>query len=422
MVDCGSTSNEAIDFLNQNNIKSLIIDHHEIDKPYPKSNIVINPKKKNGYEKYDYLCATALTYFFIDSLIKKMKSNFKISDYLIYVALATVCDVMPLRKINKYLVHNAMENFKIENNLAFKSLFELIGIKNKITLDDLGYLIGPIINAGGRLGYSSFGTELLVSNNETIVKNKSNELIKLNNKRKFIESKILDSIDFNKIKRKKGVIIHHDDNINEGLIGIIAARLKDYFDKPSIVITQSNNILKGSARSTTNYNIGHLIKSLLDKRIIENGGGHNMAAGFTIKKSKIKVLEKFIDVDYSNKISNFDFSSNYDAEISSSAINSKFIDDINKLGPFGNANRSPIFLIKKLRIIKTNVLNNKHITAILKPRIGRSFKSICFNCTFTDVGNYLLSFKKDINVVGQLHENIWNNKKTVQLTIKDILI
>ena len=101
MVDCGSTSNEAIEFLNENNIKSLIIDHHEINKPYPKADVIINPKKDNGYIEYSYLCATALVYFFLDLLSKKIKSQFNIRDYLIYVLLATVCDVMPLRKLNR---------------------------------------------------------------------------------------------------------------------------------------------------------------------------------------------------------------------------------------------------------------------------------------------------------------------------------
>ena len=103
MVDCGSTSNEAIDFLNKNNIKSLIIDHHEINKPFPKANIIINPKKNNGYIEYDYLCATTLVYFFLDLLSKKIKSKINISNYLIYVLLATVCDVMPLRKLNRLI-------------------------------------------------------------------------------------------------------------------------------------------------------------------------------------------------------------------------------------------------------------------------------------------------------------------------------
>ena len=133
-------------------------------------------------------------------------------------------------------------------------------------MDDLGYLIGPIINAGGRLGKSSYATELLSSNNYENINDRSINLIKLNNKRKEIETLILNDIDFEKIeKENKDIIIYYDPNINEGLIGIIAARLKDYFNKPTIVITNSNEILKGSARSVYKYNIGSVIKNSLDK-------------------------------------------------------------------------------------------------------------------------------------------------------------
>ena len=125
MVDCGSTSNEAIDFLNENKIKSLIIDHHEVNKPFPNANSIINPKKNNGYKEYDYLCATSLSYFFLDLLIKEIKSEINLSDYLIYVLLATVCDVMPLRKLNRLIALNALKDFDITKNLPLSTLFEL---------------------------------------------------------------------------------------------------------------------------------------------------------------------------------------------------------------------------------------------------------------------------------------------------------
>ena len=287
MVDCGSTSNEAIDYLIENNIKSLIIDHHEINKPFPKANVIINPKKDIGYMEYDYFCATTLAYFFLDLLVKKIKSKIKISDFLIYVLLATVCDVMPLRKINRIIALTALRDFDINKNMAFNELFNLNNKKNKLTINDLGYLIGPILNAGGRLGKSSYASELLSSTNLEVINTKSNELIKLNNKRKEIETLILEEINFQKIEdENKDVIIYYNSNINEGLIGIIAARLKDYFNKPSIVITNSNEFLKGSARSVFNYNIGRAIKNSLDNHILLSGGGHNAAAGFTLQKKK----------------------------------------------------------------------------------------------------------------------------------------
>ena len=423
MVDCGSTSNEAIDFLNKNKIKSLIIDHHEINKPFPKANAIINPKKDNGYIDYDYLCATTLVYFFLDLLSEKIKNKIKISDFLIYVLLATVCDVMPLRKLNRLIALVALKDFNINQNIAFKELFNLNNKKNKLNISDLGYLIGPILNAGGRLGKSSYATELLSSDNLNFVNIRSNELIKLNNKRKEIEAVTLNEIDFQNIENKnKDIIIYYSPNINEGLIGIIAARLKDHFNKPSIVITNSNELLKGSARSVYNYNIGRTIKSSLDNGIIISGGGHNMAAGFTLKKDNLKNFEDFVLKDFFKTGASQNHTFLYDAEVSSLAFNIDFYSDIKKLEPFGTANPEPTFLLKGLKVIKTTIFNNKHISSILKSKTGFSIKSISFNSVNNKVGEYLLNYKNDLNVLGQINENIWNNKKTLQLTIKDIIL
>ena len=423
MVDCGSTSNEAVAFLNNNKIKSLIIDHHEINKPFPKANAIINPKKDNGYIEYDYLCATTLVYFFLDLLSQKIKSKIQMSDYLIYVLLATVCDVMPIRKLNRLIAITTLKHFDINKNIAFNTLFNLNDKKNKLNINDLGYLIGPILNAGGRLGKSSYATELLSSDNIDIINIRSDELIKLNNKRKEIEKLILDEINFQNIEdENKNVIIYYNPNINEGLIGIIAARLKDYFNKPSIVITNSNNLLKGSARSVYNYNIGRAIKNSLDNNLIIGGGGHNMAAGFTLEKNKLKNFENFILTDFFNTGISKDHSFLYDAEVSSLAFNIDFYNNIKNLEPYGTGNPLPIFLFRDLKVIKASILTGNHISLIFRSKVGFSIKSISFNSVNSKIGEYLLNYKKSLNVLGQINENIWNNKKTLQLTIKDIVL
>ena len=423
MVDCGSTSNEAIDFLNENNVKSLIIDHHEINMPFPKANVIINPKKNNGYIQFDYLCATTLVYFFLDLLVKKIKSEIDISNYLIYVLLATVCDVMPLRKLNRLIALTVLKNFDVNKNIALNELFKLHNKANRLNINDLGYFIGPILNAGGRLGKSDYATQLLSSNDLNMVNVKSIELTKLNNKRREIENLIINEIDFQKIENEnKDIIIYYNTSISEGLIGIIAARLKDYFNKPSIVITKSNNILKGSARSVGNYNIGRVIKNLVDKGIIISGGGHNMAAGFTLKKNKIINFKDFILKDYLDTGLLWSNNFTYDSEVSSLAFNEDFYRDIKKLEPFGVGNPVPTFLLKDLKVIKTKILNNKHISLILKSKTGFSINSISFNSVNNKVGEYLINYKNTLNVLGQINENFWNNKKTLQLTIRDIIL
>ena len=423
MVDCGSTSNQSVEYLNRNKIKSIIIDHHEINKPYPKSNVIINPKKNINIFLKDYYCATTLSYFFLEILVKKIKSSFNISHYLIYVLLALVCDVMPLRKINRYIALNLINNFKIKDNIVLKTLYEINKKENNLTIEDLGFFIGPIINSGGRLNNSKIAADLLISENFDIIKKNSLELTRLNNVRKVIEKNLLNEINFKEIeKNNKNVIIYYRPNINEGLIGIIASRLKDYFNKPTIVITNSKNILKGSARSTINYNIGNVIKKMMDEKIIESGGGHNMAAGFTIKKNKLIEMQNYILNDYLIKNKNLDLINTYDSKISLNGINKDFVYEMNKIGPFGNGNPAPIFLIKDCMITKVKIIRDKHISLILKPKIGRSIKSICFNSLNTQIEIYLTNYKKNVHVIAEIHENNWNNKKTIQLDIKDLIV
>ena len=337
--------------------------------------------------------------------------------------LATICDVMPLRRINRIISINALKTFKLNNDSILSELFFLGNKNGGFSIDDLGYFIGPILNAGGRLGKSSYATELLSTNNIEIIKRRSRELIKLNEKRKKIESIIIDSINFNKLRKEnKDFIIYYDPNLNEGLIGIIAARLKDFFDKPAIVITKSNNILKGSARSINQYNIGSLIKKLLDEKIILSGGGHNMAGGFTLRKDRLFDFENFTTKDFTKKNIFTHKFLEYDFEISSTGLNSDFFNEIKKIGPFGTGNPLPTFLLKNFKVLKVKILNNKHVSCILKSNLGFSVKSICFHSVNTKIGEYLLNYKNNFHVVGQINENFYNNKKTLQLIIKDLIL
>jgi len=423
MVDCGSTAVESTEYLNQNRVKSLIIDHHEINEPFPKANVIINPNKDNGYLNHNYFCATSLVYFFLEILIKKIKSKLNLKRYLIYVVLATVCDVMPMRKLNRLISIKALDEFNLNNSIAFKKIYNLANKKNKLNINDLGFLIGPILNAGGRVGKSNYATELLSTNNKEKAEKISKKLMELNDKRKKLESIILNEIDFfNLEKKNKNIIIYYNPSIKEGLIGIIAARLKDHFNKPSIVITNSNNILKGSARSINSYNIGKVIKNSYDEKLIISGGGHKMAAGFTLKKNNLLKFKRYINQDYIKKNKSFDLSLKYDAEVSPRAINLSFLEDIKKISPCGNGNPTPIFLFKELKVIKKTILNNKNIFCILKSRNNFSLNSIFFHSTDNRISEHLLNNKNYFSVVGQIDENFRNYKKIPQLIIKDLIL
>jgi single-stranded-DNA-specific exonuclease len=304
-----------------------------------------------------------------------------------------------------------------------KKIYEFLNKSNKITINDLGYLLGPILNAGGRLGFSSYAVKLLSSNDEKEIDLIIKKLVELNEKRKSFEETILNNIDYKRIEfENENVIIYYHPSINEGLIGIIAARLKDIFNKPAIVITSSQNLLKGSARSISGFDIGLVFKNALDNKLITKGGGHKMAAGFSLDKNNLKSFRKFIDNSYKKMCKNLNSNFLYESKISTSVFNSNFNVEINKLYPFGQGNTEPVFLFENLKIIKSKVLNNKHISNIFVSKSGFSIKSIAFNSINEAIGNYLLNYKKEINVIGYLNDNFWNNKKTLQLVVSDLII
>ena len=422
MLDCGSNSNESVEYLNNNKIDTIIIDHHEIYQPYPNTQNLINPKKECLYNSFNYLCSSTLTYFFIDFFFKKknIKSNFNTN--LIYVLLATVCDVMPLRKLNRTIAINVLKNFNITKNNIFNQIYKINKKRNLLNINDLGFLFGPILNSSGRIEDSSKATKLLITNDTEKQNKLINELILLNQKRKNIEEKIINSIDLNKIdKMNQEIIILNLNNINEGLIGIIASRIKEYFNKPTVIFTKSGNISKGSARSTDNFNIGKYIKLAIDKKIILSGGGHSLAAGITIKNDKIDIFAKFINSQHklTYKTNNL---KKFISKISLNSVNLNFFDSINKLAPFGSNNVNPFFLIENLKVIKSSIIKNKYINCVLKSLNGKSINSISFNLFDSKITEILLNYKKEIKIIGQINQNLWNNKNNLQINIIDVII
>ena len=422
MLDCGSNSNETVNLLNINGINSIIIDHHEIYKPYPKTKNLINPKKKCDYENLNYLCSASITYFFIDYFLNKEKLKNDFNQNLIYVLLATVCDVMPLRYINRIIAKNVLQNFDFNNNYFFKKLFEISKINRPLNIEDLGFLIGPIINSSGRIGNPNKAVNLLIATENKLVDKLISELIELNKKRKNIEENIIKNLDFSKLDNKNtNVIILILNSVNEGLIGIIASKIKEYFNKPSIVFTQSGIYLKGSCRSTENFNMGQLIKLGIDKGIIKHGGGHNLAAGLLIEKNKFNKFKDYMNLSYKKIIKDNNIKE-YVSKITLNAVNQSFYNELSLMEPFGSNNQNPVFLIENVTIIKSTIIKNKFISCILGSKINKSVNAISFNLINSEISKYLLNYKKEITILAQIKQKIWNNKKIPQLNILDVII
>ena len=420
MVDCGSNSVESVNFLNSKKIRSIIIDHHEIYKPYPKSECLINPKKDCNYDSYNYLCASTLVFFFIDFFIKENSIKLNFNNYLIYVLLASLCDVMPLRNLNRNIAIKVLNEFNIKNTYIINKIFTLKKINRPLEIEDLNFLIGPILNSAGRLNDPNIVVELLTNESLVIKEKILTELIKLNEKRKIIEEKSIKEYNFDLIKKDKSyVLVKYEIMMNLGLIGIVASRLKDYFNKPCVILSKFGDEYKASARSNMNFNIGKYIKQAIDKKIILNGGGHNLAAGFSIKKNQIDVFKKFINSmflkHHTKTIEKFI------AKISLHSINDKFYNELQKVGPYGPSNVEPIFLIENLRIIKPVIIKNKFISFLVKSHSGKLVSGISFNRLESPLSKKLLNDKNEMSLLVKIKQNIWNNKKKLQLIVIDLI-
>ena len=378
MLDCGSNSNTSINILNNNKIESIIIDHHEIYKPYPNTINIINPKKDCDYKSYNYLCSATLTYFFIEYFLNKENLKKKFEENLIYVLLAVVCDVMPLRNLNRIMAKIAIQNFDLNKNYFFKRLFKTLKINRPLEIDDLAFIIGPIINSSGRIGNPNKAVNLLISKDTVLIDKLIDELIELNQKRKKIEEKIINNLDLIKLNNKNIIIITLN-SVNEGLIGIIASKIKEYLNKPCIVFTQSGNFLKGSARSTEDFNIGKLFKIALDKKIIVNGGGHNLAAGLLIEKNKINEFKRFIYFFHSKIFLKQNLKKKYVSKLNLIAINQNFYNELSLIEPFGSNNDNPIFLLENLTVVKSSIIKNKFVSCILKNKSNKTVNAVSFN-------------------------------------------
>ena len=417
-LDCGSNSYEAIKYIKSKNIQSLIIDHHNVNNPYPDSDVFINPKKRVEYNKFDYVCTTFLTYSFIDCYIRLKDERFSIQNKLIYVLLATVADVMPMRGINKIISKQLLSKLDFENDFVIKNILKLLNIKKKLEIYELGYKIAPLINAAGRLDNANQIVELFTTESNNRILEILDKIYKLNNKRKLIENQIINNLEFEKLKNKNGIIFIYKSNLHEGLIGIIASRIKEYFNKPCIVLTNSNKILKGSARSTTNFNIGELIQKTCKLGITLNGGGHNLAAGVSLEKTKLNSFKNFINNIYNSKftrLKNF-----FVSILSIKSINKEFIKSINLLGPFGNKNSIPIFLIQDVKFVQKKLIKNLYISCFIKKE-SKIIKSISFNHINSKISYEILNSNNNFDALVRIKSNTWNNKSSIELEIIDLI-
>lgn len=430
-LDCGTTSFEAIEYARSKNIDVIVIDHHKSQETFPAANAIINPNRIDETGDYYYLCAAGVLFIFLVGLNKILRENYyfnkakvqepNLLDLLDLVMMGTVCDVVPLMDLNRAFVNQGLKVASKRRNLGLKTLVDYSKIKKKLSTYEVGYVLGPKINAGGRIGKSELGYNLLTTNNAETAYLISSELESLNLKRKDIEKKIVEeAIGILEKNNDEPIVFLSKNDWHEGLIGIVASRLKDHFNKPSFIISQKGEDCKGSARSIFGFDVGMAITKCKQLNIITKGGGHPMAGGFSLKSDKLEIFKSeliklFLKLK-KNKDNNI---IEIDSYLESSAINDELIEKLNHLEPYGSGNREPIFGFEKFKVNKVIETNNNHVKVVLNK--GNFYiDAISFNSKNKDLGNYLMNFKNEFNLLGKIKLNEWNGKSKIELIIDDI--
>ncbi|HZK12355.1 MAG TPA: single-stranded-DNA-specific exonuclease RecJ [Atribacterota bacterium] len=423
-VDCGISSICEIEKANNYGIDVIVIDHHQPQKDLPSAIAIINPKCDTNYP-FKELAGVGVSFKVAQALYLKLgKNQDDLQNLLDYVALGSIADSVPFMDENRILIKHGIKMLNQTKKEGLKALITESGINyGNIGTKEVNFFLAPRINAAGRLGDSKLALELLLTDSESKAEYLSRKLNEINKCRKEIgdnilrEARKLASVQVKEEDNK--VLVLASENWNQGVIGIIASRLADEFNRPTIVISKKDEIAKGSGRSIDGFHLYNVLELCQD--ILINFGGHKLAAGITIRSNKIPEFKSRINEISQNFIKKDDLSPELkiDARISLGNINFGLVKDINILEPFGIGNPQPVFCSYKNTISNWKLVGEKgqHLKLRIKEE-NRTLEGIGFK--LSRLGNKIFSENKVVDLAFNIELNKWNGMENVQLNIKDI--
>jgi len=439
-VDCGSVAFDALEHAANLGMDVIVIDHHISLEQLPKSIAVINPNRLDETSQYKHLAAVGVSFLFAAALLSRLKeigyfeekniTKPNLIEQLDIVALGTVCDVMQLTGLNRAFVAQGLKVARSRGNLGYKTLCDTANLQEAINCYHLGFILGPRINAGGRVGKSSLGARLLSTNDAAEATSIALELEKYNEERKVIEFTMLaEACEMAKEQLNDSMLFIIGQGWHAGVIGIVAGRLKEQYNKPVAVIALNDGVGKASCRSIKNIDFGAKVIEAKQRELLVAGGGHAMAAGFTVKEEKLADLKQFLNDQFQNDLAGSDahLHEHYDIDLTSSAATLELMAEIAMLEPFGIGNPSPIFKFSNVYVLKADIVGSGHIKVMFVPSRGaygsKPLAAIAFNAVGSDLAKILLSKKPhNLSVFGTLKINSWQDKESVQLQLRDALI
>lgn len=424
-VDCGSVSYNEIEYAKEQGIEVIVTDHHNIDERAADC-LIVNPKQEACTYPFRELAGCGVAFKLVCALQRKTNQDKSfIKDVLDLVAIGTIGDIVPLVDENRTLVKYGLKALRGTKRKGLLKLLEMMAIRPAdLNADNIAYVLVPHLNAAGRMRDASLCVEILLSDNDRLIHNGAEELIRCNRERRRVQDaaydKCVDIVEKH-LKNRNFIMIKCLD-AHEGITGIVAGKLKDRYKRPVAIVTPAADGLKGTGRSTSRLNLYDIMKT--HEEYLDKFGGHAAACGFTMSDDNFRKLSYSLDDTVAHMLEEdstiFDDEINIDMELTVGQINLDLFNDIQLMGPFGHKNRKPVFAVRDLVVRDVFYMgaDKKHVKFSGFDTYGNYVRCILFNKA--QEHKQILTENNTVTVTGYLDEQIWRNTREVQIIINSI--
>ena len=422
--DCGINAFVQVDFANEQNIDIIITDHHTTDTELPKAHAILNPKREDCEYPFKGLCGGGVAFKLITAIGTEL--NIPLTDYeeiIPLITLGTAADVVPIKDENRVIVHHGLNILENLEKPGLKTLLELAGLKGHISVEQLVFSIAPRINAAGRIGDANRAVELLVTDDQDKARLLAKELDNENKRRQIIQQAVVDEallkVNAEADLKNENALVLANAGWHPGVVGIVASKIKEEFNRPTIIIALENGSGKGSARSVAGFDLYEALTAC--KTHLDDYGGHPMAAGLTLSNKKLEDFKKAF-INFANERlteENLQATLTLDSEIALQDITPRFMEFLDKLSPYGPGNMRPKFAIRNAEIAgapKVIGKTGEHIRFKIRQGL-KSYPAVGFG----------LSNKYEMLITGQpvdiacvVETNEWQGNTSIQMNVRDI--
>jgi len=434
-VDCGAMAFEALQMARDAGVDVIVVDHHKCAHELPKAAALVNPNRLDEQDDaaaHGHLAAVGVAFLLAIALVRTLRqrgyfenrSEPDLMSLLDLVALGTVADVAALHGLNRAFVAQGLKVMSKRQNVGMSALIDASRLKRAPICSDLGFALGPRINAGGRVGESTLGVRLLTTEDPDQAREISAQLSSLNEERRAIEAAVQEAAE-NQIAQQhnRAVVVLSGEGWHPGVIGIVAGRIKEKVGKPAIVVALDGEEGKGSGRSISGVDLGAAIIAAREEGLLVAGGGHAMAAGLTINSEKLDQFADWLDERLASTVSNAQASQSLklDLSIAPRGLTPELVEQLEQAGPYGIGWPGPKVAVGPVHLIKADIVGTDHLRMIVGGPDGGSIKAIAFRAAETEMGQAILHAAKGrkLWLAGRAKIDDWGSRPAAELHLED---